>query len=281
MFNANPSRTRTRGQLARPGLACSSGDLGDVTYRTYGGASDQALPAAVQLIDAHGPEVTLAEQIAQEHDVPSTIASDDGADSNDEDCPKHNPFDAIAQAYFVPKVAQPNATPRTTLYGRDKDTPIGIELGLLGHAVAFGDRDADPNEIVQPEPIYINVTDPFCLITIGVQGSGKSHTLNSVLEACLIPCPPITHVAQPMSALVCHYDRSDVNCCEATGLGQPCREIAQMLKSLGSAEAPPSLPQHKLLVLCSPTYYIQRKKFYEGVCEVSPPLTVLMCVRFD
>ena len=73
------------------------------------------------------------------------------------------------------------------------------------------------------------MTDPFCLITVGVQGSGKSHTTACILESCLLPFPPVVNVEQAMAVLVCHYDQSDVNCCEATGLSNPSAKIASLL----------------------------------------------------
>jgi hypothetical protein len=63
------------------------------------------------------------------------------------------------------------------------------------------------------QPVYLNVNDPFALITVGVQGAGKSHTTAVVLENCLLPCPiphsqPLVRLAQPMAALVLHFDQS-------------------------------------------------------------------------
>ena len=37
------------------------------------------------------------------------------------------------------------------------------------------------------EPVYVNVSEPFALVAVGVQGSGKSHTTAVVIENCLLP----------------------------------------------------------------------------------------------
>jgi hypothetical protein len=214
----------------------------------------------VELVDVAGPEMSLAEQ----------IAADDGATNSGGDTRAGragfppNAFDILAKTHFGPETLRDDLSPvRTTLYGGDKRSPPGVELGLLGHVLT---------DEGSAEQLHINVSDPFCLITVGVQGSGKSHTLNCVLEACLIQCPPITHVHQPMSALVCHYDRSDVNCCEATGLGQPSREIAMLLRDMRSTAPAACVAQEDVLVLCSPSFYQQRREYYAGICEVRPLL---------
>lgn len=35
--------------------------------------------------------------------------------------------------------------------------------------------------------VVLNVHEPFCAITVGVQGSGKSHTMGCIIENCAIP----------------------------------------------------------------------------------------------
>ena len=59
--------------------------------------------------------------------------------------------------------------------------------------------------------LYLNVGAPFCLVAVGMQGAGKSHTAASVLEACVLPLPPsmesIVKLEKPMAALVFHYDQ--------------------------------------------------------------------------
>jgi hypothetical protein len=119
--------------------------------------------------------------------------------------------------------------------------------------------------------VYLNTHEPFCVATVGVQGSGKSHTLAVVLESCLVPLPhpinrQVVRLHRPMTALVLHYDQNVTSVCEATGLIGP---VPTLQKLFGR---PVCLPQEKMVVLVSPTYYLQRKKFYGDYCTVRPLL---------
>ena len=66
------------------------------------------------------------------------------------------------------------------------------------------------------QQVYLNTHEPFCLVTVGVQGAGKSHTLATILEGCLIPFPEnnINRLNKPMTTLVLHYDESSTSRCE-------------------------------------------------------------------
>ena len=113
---------------------------------------------------------------------------------------------------------------------------------------------------VDSAALYLNVSAPFCLVAVGMQGAGKSHTVASVLEACVLPLPPsmasIVKLKTPMAALVFHYDQNETNMCEATGLLYRAPALEAML--------PPNVGHlAKIVVLVSPTFYLQRKKWYE------------------
>jgi predicted SprT family Zn-dependent metalloprotease len=64
--------------------------------------------------------------------------------------------------------------------------------------------------------VFLNTHEPFCLVTVGVQGGGKSHTLATVLEGCLIPFPEhsLCRLEEPMTTLVLHYDDCSSTRCE-------------------------------------------------------------------
>eukprot|EP01104_Vermistella_antarctica_P011907 TRINITY_DN3371_c0_g1_i2.p1 TRINITY_DN3371_c0_g1~~TRINITY_DN3371_c0_g1_i2.p1 ORF type:complete len:665 (-),score=116.97 TRINITY_DN3371_c0_g1_i2:647-2641(-) len=136
-----------------------------------------------------------------------------------------------------------------------------IEVGLIG-------RRIDVPATNPGHELYMNVTDPFCMLVVGMQGSGKSHTMACVIESCLLPRPPVTHVKKPMTVLVFHYHQSGESRCEVVGLCRPNRNLGIPT---------PFLPHEKLIVLCSPTYYLQRKKYYHETlglssCQVCPLL---------
>lgn len=121
----------------------------------------------------------------------------------------------------------------------------------------------------RPTAVYLNTHEPFCFVTVGVQGGGKSHTLGCVLESCLVPVPEegICKLSSPMSALVLHFDPSPTSVCEVTGLIKPSDKLLG-----GSNNISRNLPREKMIVLVSPSFYKQRKAFYGDYCEVRPLL---------
>ena len=226
----------------------------------------------IALEDADGPGTTLAEQIEEEEEGEEDLLGPlghldlSGSPDSDNNVAVGTSLEQALVSFFAPQqLAACRAAPRTSLYVGEnafEQAPSNVELGLLGHLQEDGKQDQ----------VFINVTDPFCLITVGVQGSGKSHTTACILESCLLPFPPVVNVEQAMAVLVCHYDQSDVNCCEATGLSNPSAKIASLLSEYGDTMIPPSLSDKQILVLCSPSFYHQRSKYYKDVCEVRPLL---------
>jgi hypothetical protein len=106
------------------------------------------------------------------------------------------------------------------------------------------------------------VHEPFALAAVGVQGSGKSHTLATVLEACLLPLEEVVRLTHPLSALVLHYDMVEASVCESVGLASPTRGLRGL----------PVLPRERMVVLVSPTYFHQRARFYGPSVDVRPLL---------
>jgi hypothetical protein len=139
------------------------------------------------------------------------------------------------------------------------------EMSLLGHVV---DDDDDSNSatplLLAEKPVFLNTHEPFCLTAVGVQGAGKSHSLATVLESCLVQCESdqVTRLHKPMTALVLHYDQNITALCEAAGLLLPSPKIRQRA----------SVPKSKAVVVVSPTFYRQRAKFYGDFCTVRPLL---------
>jgi hypothetical protein len=135
------------------------------------------------------------------------------------------------------------------------------ERGLLGSMNSDGENG--------DRHVYLNVHDPFCFVAVGVQGSGKSHTVNVVLENMLLSSPPEIKLDRPIKTLVFHYDSSPSSVCEAIGLIRP----SSVLKSiLGESCNIPHLDAQSVIVLVSPSFYRQRKAFYGNACTVIPLL---------
>ncbi|RKO88975.1 hypothetical protein BDK51DRAFT_24173 [Blyttiomyces helicus] len=128
-----------------------------------------------------------------------------------------------------------------------------LHHGLLGQSALTG------------EPVYLNTDAPFCLVAVGVQGAGKSHSVSTVIENCMLDVPRITHADKPCATLVFHYDTDQANYCQAATLTSPNE----------SARIPPPVPVvERLIILVSPSFYYQRKRFYGNWpnCEVRPLL---------
>jgi hypothetical protein len=113
-------------------------------------------------------------------------------------------------------------------------------------------------------PIFQNTSHPFCVVTVGVQGSGKSHSLSSIVENCSLNFAPVTSLEKPCSTLVFHYDVNQENFCQTATLSAP--------NDLNEDFNIPVV--QKLVILVSPSFYLQRKEFYAQWpnCTVFPLL---------
>jgi len=121
----------------------------------------------------------------------------------------------------------------------------------------FGTPPTDPSRNV-----YLNTSEPFCAIAVGVQGSGKSHTVSSIVEACMLNAPPVTHLGRPLSTLALHYDRDPNNFCELLTL------TTQNPNSSMKCVVP------EMVVLLSSSIFELKRKHYEKFpnCRVYPLL---------
>ena len=69
----------------------------------------------------------------------------------------------------------------------------------------------------------------------------------------------IVQLSQPMAGLVLHYDQMESNICESAGLAN----FDPVIRAGGSSAI-------RVVVLVSPSYYLQRKEFYKEPYEVLP-----------
>ncbi|QPC69173.1 hypothetical protein HYE67_011404 [Fusarium culmorum] len=143
-----------------------------------------------------------------------------------------------------------NELPKTKLSGIPEDErPPQFGLAL--------DIAPEPSHLLDPTAkmrarIFYNVAEPTSTFICGSQGSGKSHTLSTILENCLLPCPA-NQLPRPLCGLVFHYDTfiSD------TG-GMPC-EAAYLSSHAGVS----------VRVLCAPSNYWNIKRIYSGLPNVA------------
>ena len=159
---------------------------------------------------------------------------------------------------------------RSTLVGEEGKDSIP-EFGLLGK---LSNRHIPTNNHT---PIYLNVHDPFCFVTVGVQGSGKSHSLAVIVENCVLRSTDevcntdgTLRLHTPMSSLVFHYDQNQRNQCETIGIIHPSDRLRSYFAE--KKLEPLSLPRQKTLVIVSPSNYHQRKAYYGSDVRVEPLL---------
>ena len=176
--------------------------------------------------------------------------------------------DEAALSLFLPKIASDGIQKKKGLSLFSSATINEHSEGaLLGYLVPPSSSEATVGE-----PVYLNTQEPFCFVTVGVQGAGKSHTSSCILESCLVPFKPgnIVKLKAPMTAMVLHYDQNTSSICEAAGLLSPNPSIKGNMKRFGHDIG--AVSKEKSVILVSPAFYKQRKKFYGDYCTVKPLL---------
>ena len=125
------------------------------------------------------------------------------------------------------------------------------ESGLFGELVSA----------VSHVDVYLDVTEPFCLVTIGL--ADKENTVAVALENCMVPFPipqssPMVQLMRPMAALVfCCSGARDPAAADATGMASLSTHLQWVLEQAGCAADEPgqlvALP--RLTILSSPAVY--------------------------
>ncbi|KAF8992060.1 hypothetical protein BDQ17DRAFT_1370044 [Cyathus striatus] len=103
------------------------------------------------------------------------------------------------------------------------------QYGLLGRIISVQSKGI--METTNDSRLYLNTNAPFSAIVCGVQGSGKSHTVSTILENMLIPgFSAVGTLAKPLCGLVLHYGESGASALpsEAACISQP---VSSRIKS--------------------------------------------------
>ena len=175
----------------------------------------------------------------------------------------------------IDEVATTLFRPRSVTDGIQKNKGLSLfsssSIEQHSEGALFGHLFPSSSEQVG-EGVYLSTHEPFCFVTIGVQGAGKSHTSSCVLESCLVPFEPgsIVKLNTPMTTMVLHYDQNTSSICEAAGLLSPSPSIKAKMNQFGHNVG--VVPKEKAVILVSPAFYKQRKKFYGDTCTVRPLL---------
>lgn len=83
------------------------------------------------------------------------------------------------------------------------------ETGQLSQYGLLGFHIGEHPSIGISEPIMLNTRAPNSTFLCGSQGSGKSYTLNCILENCLIPDKRYGSTTNPIAGIAFHYDNDD------------------------------------------------------------------------
>ncbi|KAF8454160.1 hypothetical protein BGX38DRAFT_1129393 [Terfezia claveryi] len=135
-----------------------------------------------------------------------------------------------------------------------------LQYGLLGR---LRQRRGDQEQQYLDARVFLNTNIPGSFFICGLQGSGKSHTLATLLENYLIPSPQIGVLDRPHSVLVLHFGESTSGWafrpCEAAYLAQPS------MRAIFSPES--QLPKVKVFV--PPSSYYNLAAAYKEVPNVT------------
>ncbi|KAF8632491.1 hypothetical protein AX15_001860 [Amanita polypyramis BW_CC] len=96
------------------------------------------------------------------------------------------------------------------------------QYGVFGKILEMG--SAESEKVPEDPRLYLNTNAPFSAVVCGLQGSGKSHTVSTMLENMLVPdCPAIGSLEQQLAGLVLYYSEGGRNArpSEAAYIGIP------------------------------------------------------------
>ncbi|KAL4796255.1 hypothetical protein BDV19DRAFT_84380 [Aspergillus venezuelensis] len=192
-------------------------------------------------------------------EYPDTIFSLEGLNQQlgllTSNVPKHPGNEAALAPIIAGSVLRNLQSGHSSADGTTSDAPSQLQYGLLAASTDglqwTREKIGDKEDIAldQDPRLFFNTTPPSSTFMCGSQGSGKSHTLSCMLEACLISSEQLGNLSILLAGVVFHYDTftSDIK-------GQPC-EAAYLAfnKEIG------------VRVLCAPTNVASIKRTYAGL----------------
>ncbi|KDQ18207.1 hypothetical protein BOTBODRAFT_52993 [Botryobasidium botryosum FD-172 SS1] len=130
------------------------------------------------------------------------------------------------------------------------------QYAVYGEMMSVHSQDFIHKPVDNPSRLYVNMNAPFSAVVCGVQGSGKSHTVNVMLENALILERRIGVVEKSLSALVLHLGEGGKHSapCEAAYQGV----LAEEFRRLSPSVLPPPV-----VVYCSPSSMKTMRAVYE------------------
>lgn len=213
---------------------------------------DSFVPASVQALLQYSAQ----DDLAQDDSVrPSRMLEMDSDDELELLCDDLTKLDLCEGQVTVRNEMQhcPLFTRSVLMYDRDTgNAPSFPMYGLFGKIIS------GPG--IPDDRIYLNTNIPLSGLICGVQGSGKSHSLNCILENYLVQ--GLGKLPVPLTALILHFD--------STGGGGgmlPCESA-----HLGTPVVAGGAAVERITVLVSPSNYQTMTNVYSSIpnCTVRP-----------
>lgn len=126
--------------------------------------------------------------------------------------PIHEPFIQASAGHEVEPQSQPNSVEYDIILGvSDPDSP---QYGLLGE--------------ISGRKVALDLNQTHTISLFGVQGSGKSYTLGSIIEMACLPIPNINTLPSPLATVLFHYSQTQDYAPEYTSMIFPNSEVTQL-----------------------------------------------------
>ena len=165
--------------------------------------------------------------------------------------------------------------------GEDSDTEQELSLSDLSHStqldydvlIGLNDNRSQQSGIigeVSGRKISLDLNETHTISLFGVQGSGKSYTLGSLIENATTTIPSINDLQNPLATVVFHYSQTQDYEPEFTSMVDANNDIDQLeiLKKRYNAD-PQGL---KDVVLLVPSYKIEERRQEFPYLEIHPIL---------
>lgn len=201
-----------------------------------------------QIVDEGALDVLEIADVSEVAEEATSLEEQDSAQNIVHD--KTNVVDAIQ--FETDKVPEPNALP-----------PYSVMLGSQGASPQYGILGEISNKKVA---LDLNQTHTISLF--GVQGSGKSYTLGSVVEMACMPIQHINELPRPLATVIFHYSPTQDYRPEFTSMVRANSEPSQIARLQDRYAASPQALRDILLLVPS-SKVAERKNEYPDI-EVQP-----------
>jgi hypothetical protein len=197
-------------------------------------------------IDEH-----IGEETVEQQPTPETSDNQDNTLFDDNELKNDFPVEANEEQPFS-EVSRSQSKPAyDVLIGSQDDTP---QYGILGE--------------VAGRKVALDLNQTHTISLFGVQGSGKSYSLGSIIEMACLPIPNINHLPEPLATILFHYSTTEEYKPEFTSMAIPNTMESQVLALKERYGASPQALEN-ITILVPESKVDERKAEYPDI-EVLP-----------